>query len=186
MAGRQRGPTSASPTSSALRSRSSNARPSDGTRADPDRHGHQPPADPQPRAQPSRRLARRARRRHGPRRGDARPCRPSSRPLAGRRAGDPRLRREYVTAKGSYLYDADGRAYLDLHTGEGFASLGHNHPDVREVLEATLAADLLDGVQIHYSPLAGMLAEELSQRLPSGLDARVLRQHAAPRRSTRR
>jgi len=79
--------------------------------------------------------------------------------------------REYVSAKGSYLYDADGRAYLDMHTGEGFASLGHNHPDVREVLQATLAADLVDGVQIHYSALAGMLAEELSQRLPRGLDA---------------
>jgi ornithine--oxo-acid transaminase len=78
---------------------------------------------------------------------------------------------QYVSAKGSYVYDAAGRAYLDLHTGEGFASLGHNHPDVREVLQATLEADLLDGVQIHYSPLAGMLAEALSQRLPSGLDA---------------
>ena len=42
--------------------------------------------------------------------------------------------KEYVSAQGSYLYDADGRAYLDFHTGEGFASLGHNHPDVREVL----------------------------------------------------
>jgi ornithine--oxo-acid transaminase len=78
---------------------------------------------------------------------------------------------EYVSARGSYLYDATGRAFLDLHTGEGFASLGHNHPDVREVLQATLAADLVDGVQIHYSPLAGMLAEALSQRLPQGLDA---------------
>ncbi len=77
----------------------------------------------------------------------------------------------YVSARGSYLYDAAGRAYLDLHTGEGFASLGHNNPDVREVLQATLAADLLDGVQIHFSPLAGMLAEALSQRLPDGLDA---------------
>jgi hypothetical protein len=77
----------------------------------------------------------------------------------------------YVSAKGSYIYDQAGRAYLDLHTGEGFASLGHNHPDVREVLEATLAADLLDGVQIHYSPLAGMLAEALCERLPEGLDA---------------
>jgi ornithine--oxo-acid transaminase len=77
----------------------------------------------------------------------------------------------YVSAKGSYIYDKAGRAYLDLHTGEGFASLGHNHPDVREVLEATLAAELLDGVQIHYSPLAGMLAEALSERLPAGLDA---------------
>jgi 4-aminobutyrate aminotransferase-like enzyme len=79
--------------------------------------------------------------------------------------------KEYASAKGSYVYDADGRAYLDFHTGEGFASLGHNHPDVRGVLRATLAADLVDGVQIHYSPLAGMLAEALSQRLPDGLDA---------------
>jgi acetylornithine/succinyldiaminopimelate/putrescine aminotransferase len=78
---------------------------------------------------------------------------------------------QYVSAQGSYLHDAAGRAYLDFHTGEGFASLGHNHPDVRDALQATLAADLVDGVQIHYSPLAGMLAEALSQRLPQGLDA---------------
>src|SRR5205809_5209254 len=79
--------------------------------------------------------------------------------------------KEYASARGSYLYDAAGRAYLDFHTGEGFASLGHNHPDVRDVLQATLAADLVDGVQIHYSALAGMLAEALSRRLPGGLDA---------------
>jgi ornithine--oxo-acid transaminase len=79
--------------------------------------------------------------------------------------------KKYVTAKGSYLYDAAGRAYLDFHTGEGFASLGHNHPDVRGALEAVVGADLVDGVQIHYSALAGMLAEALSQRLPPGLDA---------------
>ncbi len=79
--------------------------------------------------------------------------------------------KQYASARGSYLYDTAGRAYLDFHAGEGFASLGHNHPDVREVLQATLAADLSDGVQIHYSPLAGMLAEALAQRLPAGLDA---------------
>jgi len=79
--------------------------------------------------------------------------------------------KEFVSAQGSHLYDADGRAYLDFHTGEGFASLGHNHPAVRETLAATLAADLVDGVQIHYSVLAGMLAEALSQHLPDGLDA---------------
>ena len=79
--------------------------------------------------------------------------------------------RDYATAQGSYLYDSSGHAHLDFHTGEGFASLGHNHPDVRDVLRATLAADTLDGVQIHYSPLAGMLAEELTRRLPDGLDA---------------
>lgn len=79
--------------------------------------------------------------------------------------------KEYVSAQGSYLYDAAGRAYLDFHTGEGFASLGHNHRDVGDVLRAALAADLVDGVQLHYSALAGMLAEALAQRLPQGLDA---------------
>ncbi len=79
--------------------------------------------------------------------------------------------RQYISARGSYLYDTAGRAYLDFHTGEGFASLGHNHPDVREVLCAALDADLVDGVQIHYSVLAGMLAEAISRHLPSGLDA---------------
>jgi ornithine--oxo-acid transaminase len=78
---------------------------------------------------------------------------------------------DYVSARGSYLYDGAGRAYLDMHTGEGFASLGHNHPDVRAVVQSALAADLVDGVQIHYSALAGMLAEELTERLPEGLDA---------------
>jgi ornithine--oxo-acid transaminase len=79
--------------------------------------------------------------------------------------------RSYVTARGSYLYDGAGRPYLDFHTGEGFASLGHNNPDVAGVLQAVLEAGLVDGVQIHYSPLAGMLAEELTQRLPGGLEA---------------
>jgi acetylornithine/succinyldiaminopimelate/putrescine aminotransferase len=79
--------------------------------------------------------------------------------------------KEYVSARGSYLYDATGRAYLDFHTGEGFASLGHNNADVAEVLQAVLDASLVDGVQIHYSPLAGMLAEELTGRLPSRMEA---------------
>src|SRR5437588_7107828 len=81
--------------------------------------------------------------------------------------------KEYVSARGSYLYDVHGRPYLDFHTGEGFASLGHNNPDVAEVLHAVLSAELVDGVQIHYSPLAGMLAQELTQRLPTRLEAVV-------------
>ena len=79
--------------------------------------------------------------------------------------------RRFVHASGSWLYDSEGRRYLDFHTGEGFASLGHSHPDVREALQAVLAADLTDGVQIHYSVLAGMLAQELTGLLPASLDA---------------
>ena len=87
--------------------------------------------------------------------------------------------REYTRARGSFLFDASGRAYLDLHTGEGFASLGHNHPDVRAVLMATLEADLVDGVQIHYSALAGLLAEELQCR-KLFRDARKIQHPSAP------
>ena len=79
--------------------------------------------------------------------------------------------KRFVSARGSYLYDESGTAYLDMHSGEGFASLGHNHPDIRASLESVLAADLADGVQIHYSVLAGLLAEALAQRLPGGLEA---------------
>jgi acetylornithine/succinyldiaminopimelate/putrescine aminotransferase/nucleoside-diphosphate-sugar epimerase len=77
----------------------------------------------------------------------------------------------YRSASGSYLYDDSGRAYLDMHSGEGFASLGHGHPDVRAVLQAMLDTELVDGVQLHYSVLAGMLAESLATRLPAGLEA---------------
>ena len=79
--------------------------------------------------------------------------------------------RDYVTASGSYIYDRAGRAHLDMHGGEGFSSLGHSNPDVKATLHAVLDADLLDGVQIHYSVLAGMLGQELSAKLPAGLDA---------------
>ena len=78
---------------------------------------------------------------------------------------------EYTTARGSLIYDAAGNDYLDFHSGEGFATLGHNHPDIRETIKATLDAELLEGVQIQYSPLAGMLAEALTAHLPRSLDA---------------
>jgi ornithine--oxo-acid transaminase len=79
--------------------------------------------------------------------------------------------RDYATARDVFIYDAEGREYLDFHSGEGFASLGHNHPDIRASIIAAAQADLLDGVQIQYSPLAGMLAEALLAKLPRSLDA---------------
>ena len=78
---------------------------------------------------------------------------------------------DYTTARGSLIYDLHGREFLDFHSGEGFATLGRNHPDIRAVIKATLDEELLDGVQIQYSPLAGMLAEAITARLPRSLDA---------------
>ncbi|MBS4051238.1 MAG: aspartate aminotransferase family protein [Methylomonas sp.] len=78
--------------------------------------------------------------------------------------------KHYASAEGNYLHDDAGNAYLDLHSGEGFASLGHNHPFINHALTEALASKLPDGVQIHHSTLSGLLAEGLCNHLPNGLD----------------
>ncbi|MGH8715110.1 MAG: aminotransferase class III-fold pyridoxal phosphate-dependent enzyme, partial [Casimicrobiaceae bacterium] len=35
-----------------------------------------------------------------------------------------------VRARGSYLYDENGRAILDFTSGQMCATLGHNHPAI--------------------------------------------------------
>ncbi|MBN1213759.1 MAG: aspartate aminotransferase family protein [candidate division Zixibacteria bacterium] len=45
---------------------------------------------------------------------------------------------EIETAEGVYLYDTDGRRYVDFEAGVWCASLGHNHPDVNTRLKEQL------------------------------------------------
>ncbi len=77
----------------------------------------------------------------------------------------------YTKSKGCTLYDEDGGEWLDFHSGEGFASLGHNHPAVKAALIQALQEDLPDGVQIQYGIHSGRLAEALCRHLPEPLDA---------------
>ncbi len=77
----------------------------------------------------------------------------------------------YHHARGCELITDDGRHYLDFHSGEGFASLGHNHPAIRNALVDALENDLPDGSQIHFTSHSGELAEALCNRLPDSLDA---------------
>ena len=86
--------------------------------------------------------------------------------------------RRYTSAQGSYLYDEEGNSYLDLHTGEGFASLGHNHPDVREVLQSTLEADLSTACRSTTRPWRG--CSRRTVRAPAaGPRGGVLREHGS-------
>ncbi|MBT8184095.1 MAG: aminotransferase class III-fold pyridoxal phosphate-dependent enzyme, partial [Eudoraea sp.] len=39
------------------------------------------------------------------------------------------------SAKGSYIYDSDGKAYLDFVAGVSACSLGHCHPKVVEAIK---------------------------------------------------
>ncbi|MFC3126218.1 aspartate aminotransferase family protein [Pseudoroseomonas globiformis] len=67
---------------------------------------------------------------------------------------------------GPYLYDSDGRRYLDLLSGFGVHAIGRNHAEVRKALKAVLDSDLANLVQMDASILAGVLAERLLHHVP--------------------
>ena len=72
----------------------------------------------------------------------------------------------YTRAEGAYLYDTDGRRYLDLLSGWGVFALGRNHPRLVATLQEVLGAQLPHLVQMDVSPLAGLLAERLIAHVP--------------------
>ena len=80
------------------------------------------------------------------------------------------LDRFYVRAEGCYLYDQDGRRYLDCLGGYCVFNVGHNHPTVRQALADALQRNWPNMLQMDASPLSGLLARELVQRAPPGLD----------------
>jgi ornithine--oxo-acid transaminase len=72
--------------------------------------------------------------------------------------------REYVRAEGVYLYDSDGRRYLDLLSGFGVFALGRAHPVLKRALHDAIDADLASLVQMDAALLPGLLAEALLAR----------------------
>ena len=76
----------------------------------------------------------------------------------------------YVKAAGSYLWDRNGRRYLDLITGYGVFGLGRNHPAIKQALLDFLASDYPSLVQLEAPLLSGLLAKELKARAPKKLD----------------
>lgn len=73
----------------------------------------------------------------------------------------------FVRGEGVYLYDTEGRRYLDLLSGIGVASLGHAHPGLAAVLSEQ-AQTLVHTSNLFYHPLQGELARRLAAM--SGLD----------------
>ncbi|GAB5376305.1 MAG: aminobacteriohopanetriol synthase HpnO [Acuticoccus sp.] len=81
--------------------------------------------------------------------------------------------RNYVRARGAYLYDEADNAYLDLLSGFGVFALGRNHPTVNAALIEVLQADLPNLVQLDVSLLAGLLGEALIETAPDDSLSRV-------------
>ena len=73
----------------------------------------------------------------------------------------------FTRGKGVYLYDVNGKRYLDLLAGLAVNSLGHAHPRIVKVIREQ-AAKVIHLSNLYYNEYQGMLAEKLCQK--SGLD----------------
>jgi predicted acetylornithine/succinylornithine family transaminase len=69
--------------------------------------------------------------------------------------------------KGVYVYDVEGRRYLDFLTGLGVNALGHAHPRIVKVIRDQ-AAKIIHVSNLYYNEYQGLLAEKLCNA--SGLD----------------
>ncbi|MCU0249800.1 MAG: acetylornithine/succinylornithine family transaminase [Vicinamibacterales bacterium] len=67
----------------------------------------------------------------------------------------------FTRGEGVYLFDEDGRRYLDLISGVGVASLGHANPALAAAL-ADQAQTLLHTSNLYYHGLQGQVASRLA------------------------
>lgn len=66
----------------------------------------------------------------------------------------------FVKGEGMYLFDDEGRKYLDFVAGIAVTALGHAHPAVTEALSKQ-AGTLLHTSNLYYTEPMGLLAEKL-------------------------
>lgn len=64
--------------------------------------------------------------------------------------------------KGVYVYDTDGRKYLDFISGIGVNALGHAHPRIMKVIRDQ-AATLIHTSNLYYHEYQGALAKKLAE-----------------------
>jgi acetylornithine/N-succinyldiaminopimelate aminotransferase len=76
---------------------------------------------------------------------------------------------QFVRGEGPWLWDEEGRRYLDFVTGLSVSSVGHCHPSVVEAVREQ-AGKLMHVSNIYYTEPAVRLAERLSR---SSLGGRV-------------
>lgn len=71
-----------------------------------------------------------------------------------------------VYAEGQYVWDIEGKKYLDLHTGYGVAFLGHRHPHIVKALAEQLSKIMVLSTAFRTSARDEML-ETLSKIVPN-------------------
>jgi LysW-gamma-L-lysine/LysW-L-ornithine aminotransferase len=78
-----------------------------------------------------------------------------------------------VSGKGAYLFDSDGRRYLDAMSNYGVAALGHADPEFVAALTYQLNT-LSTGHQSFYSDVRATLLAEIAKIAPEGLNRSFL------------
>jgi len=72
---------------------------------------------------------------------------------------------------GAYLYDREGRRYLDFTSGIGVTNTGHCHPQVVRAIQEQAARLIFAQINIVYHQPMLDLIEELRPVVPAGLDS---------------
>lgn len=75
--------------------------------------------------------------------------------------------RLFVRGEGTYLWDSEGKRYLDFVAGIAVTCLGHCHPEMVETL-ATQGARLMHVSNFYYNDQAPYLARDLSEMTLGG------------------
>lgn len=78
-----------------------------------------------------------------------------------------RLDKAFVRGEGCYLFDTEGKSYLDALAGIGVVSLGHANPKIAKII-ATQASTLIHTSNIYHIPAQQKLADKLAS--VSGMD----------------
>jgi glutamate-1-semialdehyde 2,1-aminomutase len=80
-----------------------------------------------------------------------------------RRRSEPRLC--FQRGEGAYLWDLEGRRYVDYHAAYGAIFLGHSHPAVNERVARAVRDTVLFGVGVTAAEVA--LARKIVEHVPS-------------------
>lgn len=82
--------------------------------------------------------------------------------------------RVFTRAEDVWLWDAEGRRYLDLVAGYGTMNLGHNHPALLAEISEFLRSAPPNVCHVGVTPWAGALAERLGRLAGAPLQIAVL------------
>ena len=65
--------------------------------------------------------------------------------------------------EGGWVYDVDGKGYVDLNTSNGASLLGHGHPAIRRAVERALEMGILAA---HETPYQSQVAARIAELVP--------------------